>query len=211
MLRICCFLDRDLWHQPDCTGMNKCGYVTKRETVVHPRRWGFTETSLKDLRRLRMKIYEYSCTVELSAQVESFFSQNVLNPTLMNRGFAALLSHNHDFFTYPIRLPKLTLLDLSDFEQRWGELLSLLQAGDVVQIFNSSSILSRMIATVEQGCWSHSAIYTGEGTVLEAITSGVSERPLTMYKNRVIHLGVYRNLNLSNSKRQQASSGIVHR
>ncbi len=192
MGKACCFRDYDLWHRPDESGMNKVGYITSRNTVVYQVRLHFVEVPLRRLRRKRLDTFELKCSEERKAQVEAFFTMNVLNPGLMERGFSALTQGPHDFFDSPVRLPKLLPVSRAEHQERWDQLPQVLVAGDLVQVFNEKSLVSKVIAVLDHGSWSHSAMYTGDQTVTEAITSGISERPISVYKNPSIRLGVYR-------------------
>lgn len=195
MGKACCFRDHDLWHKPDDTGMNKVGYITSRDTMIYQLRWHFVEVSVSRLRRKRVDVFELRCSEERKAQIEAFFTMNVLNPDpeLMERGLRALVQGPHDLFDNPLRLPKLSPITKAEHEKRWNELPQVLVAGDCIQIFDERSVISKAIAAVDHGSWSHTSIYTGDQTVTEAITSGVSERPITVYKAPGIRLGVYRN------------------
>ena len=60
--------------------------------------------------------------------------------------------------------------------------------GDMLCVFDTKNVFSWVISKVDRGPWSHTAICTGEGTVLEAITTGVCERPLDVYATSIIAL-----------------------
>jgi cell wall-associated NlpC family hydrolase len=58
-----------------------------------------------------------------------------------------------------------------------------LQRGDGIFTFDTQSTLSHIITHFDQGTWSHSATYVGDGKVVEAIGEGVLERPIESYRN----------------------------
>jgi hypothetical protein len=89
-------------------------------------------------------------------------------------------------------LPILTPITPSEHETRWNTLLRTLQRGDFVFTLDTRSIASRLIAYLDQGTWSHVGTYTGEGRIIEAITSGVTERSIEAYHHHRYRLGVYR-------------------
>jgi len=72
------------------------------------------------------------------------------------------------------------------------ELENKVQPGDTIFIYDTSSIISNIIARFDNGSWSHVGIYVGEGKLCEAITSGVIKRSLSVYKKPNIRIGAYR-------------------
>lgn len=52
--------------------------------------------------------------------------------------------------------------------------------------------MSRLIAWVDNGSWSHAAVYAGEGRLLEMLTSGSCERPIAVYRSPNFRVGLYR-------------------
>ena len=58
--------------------------------------------------------------------------------------------------------------------------------------FDTKSVGSRLIAYLNQGTWSRVGICSGNGCVLEAITSGVTERSIEAYHHPRYRLGIYR-------------------
>lgn len=121
-----------------------------------------------------------------------FFTENVLNPRLMNLGLRTLTWGDLAFFDHPIRLPKLRPIDAQEHEKRWLHLLSCVRAGDTLEVLDESSVVSRLIAKIDIGTWSHTATYVGDGRVVEAITSGVAERSIGVYRMQQYRIGIYR-------------------
>lgn len=206
MGRACRFRDYDVWHRPDKSGMNKVGYITSGNTVIHQVRQHFVEIPFGQLSKKQPDLFEINCSEERKAQIEAFFTLNMPNPDLMQRGLQALLKGPHDFFENPVRLPKLFPISKAEHEKRWNELPHILIAGDCIQVFDENSFVSKIIAAVDHGCWSHSAVYTGDQTIIEAVTAGCSERPVSVYKDPRFRLGVYRHPNFSE---EQVRIGIA--
>lgn len=89
---------------------------------------------------------------------------------------------------------------------RWQELPNVLQELDLIQVFDETSWISQFIARFDRGSWSHSAMYAGAGTVIEAITSGVTARPLDVYRRPGVRAGVYRLVGATTQKADKAIS-----
>ncbi len=201
MGRICVFRDHDLWHRADSTGFNKVGYFRDTGQVVYPIRKHFVEAPFDRIRKRKHQLLDSAMPEEAQRRAEQFFSGNVLNRHLMQRGLRAFADGESGFFRNPIRLPRLKTISLQEHETRWHELMACLKGGDVIQVLDQKSLISRLIARVDQGVWSHTAMYSGNGTVLEAITSGVTERPIGVYENARYRIGVYRRDGLTEEAR----------
>jgi Permuted papain-like amidase enzyme, YaeF/YiiX, C92 family len=160
--------------------------------MVYQRGHNFVEVPLLRLRPKRIEAYGIKGSgTELDA-IEQFFTGNVLNTFLMNRGLYALAQGPRDLFASPVKLPILRPISESEWRLRWHELPNALQKLDTIQVFDGTSRISRFLAAVDRGSWSHTAMYSGDGTVIEAITSGVTERSLDVYRRPGVRIGVYR-------------------
>ena len=62
----------------------------------------------------------------------------------------------------------------------------------VIEVIDTKSLISRLIARFDHGTWSHIGGYSSDGTILEAISAGVVERDIEAYHNQKYRLGVYR-------------------
>lgn len=142
---------------------------------------------------------------DLEEKIETFFTENVLNSLLFQMGLKALaalissdskfLDDPHAFFQKPIYLPKLKPVEKESYETRWRECISLLMPGDIVSALDESSFISRLIARIDKGTWSHTAVYLGNGRIAEVITTGGIERNIEVYKDPKYRLGIYRHRN----------------
>ncbi len=144
------------------------------------------------MRGKELMVFKVQWPEDYEAGVETFFKHNVLNPELMRRGLASIFKRDFNFFRCPIRLPILTPISFEEHENRWSQMMMCIQPSDLVQVIDNSSVISRLIAKVDIGTWSHSACYAGRGMVLEAITSGVFTRSINVYRDMRYRLGVYR-------------------
>jgi hypothetical protein len=174
--------------------MNKVGYITNHETVIYPLRTRMIERSLKWIsHRSLFRIINVPKSPEMDERISRFFGENVPNPLLFNKAMRAVATPQGDaFFENPIKLPKLEPLSREERDVRWGALISSLKSGDLLQVFDSESKMSRLIARFDNGTWSHSATYIGDGRICEATTSGVVERGIESYAAEKFRVGIYR-------------------
>jgi hypothetical protein len=128
--------------------------------------------------------------------VEKFFADNFQTVDLFNVGLVSLHRGEFDYFANPIKLPRLDSIDVGQRNLRWNQLTLLIRKGDALFTFDTKSFFSKVITLVDNGPWSHTAICTGEGTVIEAITSGVQERALEVYAHPRYRVGLYRPIGL---------------
>lgn len=207
MIRTCTFLDHDLWFKADLTGHNKVGYLTADDVVVYPARRHWVRIPLQivatKMRGEKLMMFELQWPDGREPDVEAFFTKNVLNPELMRRGMNSIFKHDFDFFDNPIRLPVLSPIAAEEHENRWLQMIQYVKPCDVIQVIDQMSIISRLIVKLDIGTWSHSAIYVGDGNILEAITSGVVRRKITAYRNRRYRVGIYRIPGITEEQRFQ--------
>jgi hypothetical protein len=124
--------------------------------------------------------------------IETFFAQNRPNADLFFQGLNAFGRRDDAFFESPVRLPILQPISPGEFEKKWEQLLILVRPTDQIMVTDTSSLLSRAIASLDQGVWSHVGGYVGDGKIIEAILSGVVERPLNVYRSPQYRIGLYR-------------------
>jgi hypothetical protein len=186
------FRDFDPCYRVDATGYNKIGYVCNDRTVVYPRFCGITKSDLKQIakkkhRLIYMPFEQY--------HVKTGFRNNVGNIELFYIGINAIknaiINNDYSYFDNPIKLPLLSQISSEEFKFRWDQLSNLLLPGDILMTFDSRSVISRVIAMVDHGTWSHSALYIGDGRICEAITAGVVERSIDAYRFPRFRIGVY--------------------
>ena len=202
--RLMAFRDYDPWFKPDQTGFNKVGYVTSSETVIFPLRSRIKEKSIADIARYRHQILVRQFSPNDASNIEAFFTKNHRHFSLVNRGLKKLISTDAvSYFYNPIHLPLLPPISLEEVRNQWELLASNLQPCDYVAVFDTQSTISRLIAKFDQGPWSHVGIYLGDGKVCEAITSGVTQREIDVYRSPRYRVGIYRLKNLENSQKRK--------
>lgn len=103
------------------------------------------------------------------------------------------MQHNMKVFDDPYIMPKFRKYGSEEEHQKhWDRVYSKLQKSDLILTYNSKSLISKIIANIDKGSWSHSGIYFGNGEILEFISKGGVKRKIDVYRNKHIHLGIYR-------------------
>ena len=206
------FRDSDrVWHHVDETGFNKIGYITQRGTVVHPR-WnrGLTESPADRIRRLPHGLFQVALPSRaVEDRIEKFFTMNVSSIELFSCGITLLgRGDSLSFFDSPVRVPILEPISREEFEWRWAVFRSILQPADTIAVIDRESLVSRLIARIDHGTWSHVGGYSGDGTILEAIRQGVCERSIEVYHDPRYRIGVYRMRDLSSEAARRIVSNM---
>jgi hypothetical protein len=124
--------------------------------------------------------------------IEKFFTQNKPNTDLFFQGLNAIGRGDNAFFNFPIRLPILPLTTPQEFEERWERLEKIVRPADCIMTFDTTSYVSKAIAAIDRGIWSHVAGYAGDGNIFEVTTAGAVERPLRVYRLPRYRIGLYR-------------------
>jgi YD repeat-containing protein len=181
----------DPWHKTEASGFNKAGFVTNAGIVIYPRRSRIARTSLERISRKRHQLIDLS-TQPHAAAIETFLTSNVINNTLYLTGLHLIGDPLSPLWQHPIRIPILTPISPEERESRWQELIPQLEVGDGIFTVDTRSCGSRLIAYLDQGTWSHTATYSGDGNIIEATTGGVVERNIDAYRDPRYRIGAYR-------------------
>ena len=181
----------DPWHASDSSWFNGTGYVTGAGVVIYPRRSRIARTTIAAITRRRHQLTDLS-NYPHAAQIEAFFTSNVINNTLYVAAMQEIGNPASPFWDYPIKIPILNPISAEEHEARWVEGIRALEVGDAVFTMDTKSMISRAITYFDQGTWSHTATYVGDGRIVEAIGSGVVERSIEAYHSQRYRLGIYR-------------------
>jgi hypothetical protein len=185
------FADNDRSHKADQTGFNKIGYVTESQEVIYLWRNRVVQDRLSAIEKMPHKVFPLPDVFERN-NVEIFFSKNFPAVDLFNLGLSSILRNDVGYFSSPIKLPRLETIGKLARNDRWRALRSMAITGDLLFTFDTQSIFSKIISIIDRGPWSHCAMYTGDDTVIEALTSGVCERPIEVYADPKYRVGLYR-------------------
>lgn len=172
---------------------NKIGYVCRDGTVLYPYRWGMRAASLESITAHHKKcaLWEIPLPSLLDDNIEIFHTQNYPNPQLFFHAIRAL-KDDLGYFDHPIKLPRLAPISAVEFEARWATLESAIRAADSLFTIDTKSRVSRLIARLDGGPWSHVATFLGDGLLHEAVAPRVTLTPLSHYHDPRFRLGLYR-------------------
>ena len=185
------FRDGDQRH-PHEGEFNKAGYLIDRTRVLHLQGNRLVKTQIGRLKVFSPKVIAMSLDGAVGQAVHECLVAEPLDPRRFGYAMNALTALDWKYFTHPAPPLPAPALTLEEYWVRWDSFWALAKPADLVFTFDSSSRMSRIISWVDRGPWSHSAMYSGQGTVIEATTSGCVERPIDVYKRPQFRLGLYR-------------------
>ena len=186
------FLDAETSQAPDHSGANQVGIVDTQRQVLFCRARTVVARDLGSVRAhatqvLRLREPEYR------NRVLAYFNNHRGHYRLFLTGLRALQVGNLFLFDTPSPMPSArTFHSYKDFESSWDTLELSAQVGDAIFTFDRRSTISRIIAWIDQGAWSHVAVYVGDGLIQEAVAAGVVRRELRTYRDARFHVGLYR-------------------
>jgi hypothetical protein len=195
----------DPWHREVSTGFDKTGYVTSDGMVLHPRRSRIAHTPLRRIEKWPHQFLDLP-NLPHAELIETFFTKNVINNTFYVLALQQLPNEQSPFWKSPIKMPILEPITPAEHEARWRRMRDALQRGDGIFTFDAKSTASKIIAYLDQGTWSHVGTYSGNGNVLEVMSSGVAERTIEAYHDPRYRLGAYR---LPHASAQQIDTMIA--
>jgi hypothetical protein len=135
----------------------------------------------------------------LLPNISEYFKASRHNYRLFRLGIRALALCNFDVFKTQVIMPYFNEHDKEiDHENAWNRVISKLQISDLIFTVDSKSILSRIIAAVDEGSWSHCGIYIGNNEIFEVTSKGAFTRAINVYNKKNIHLGIYRHYEMIN-------------
>jgi len=206
------FLDDKTPMPPDSSGCNQVGVVLPNGKVLFFRRNRLREIEVENVAKGAKKLISQR-EPSLLQKIAEYFDTNKKNYFLFRLGMSAIREGKGEIFKSPNIMPVFDYnLSNDEYEKRWNNFLEILELGDFVFTFNKNSIISRFIARLDKGSWSHCGIYSDNGNILESIASGVTKRKIEVYKERYIHIGCYRFFNESTAaakKRVQIASSFI--
>ena len=103
---------RDPWHPTDSSGFNGTGYVTDAGVIIYPRRSRIARTTIEAVRRRHHRLIDLSKHPR-AAQIETFFTNNVINNTLYVAAMQEVGNLDSLFWDNPIKILLLRLLGRS--------------------------------------------------------------------------------------------------
>jgi hypothetical protein len=184
---------------------NKIGYVTKSGWVIYPLGCGLGKSRITTIEKRDHRIVPLPFE-ENSDKVEQLFTENKSNHKLFFQGIYTICNRDVLLFNNPIKLPIFAKLSAEEFDIKWEQLILLLRPTDTIMTFDTLSIISKTIAAIDHGVWSHTAGSIGGGKIVEATIYGVVERPISVYRSRRFRIGLYRSKHYNeNDQKAQAN------
>lgn len=213
------FHDRKSMLMIDETGFNQIGVLSEDKNIIFCRNGKMLDIPFKKLGYVTGITTGSIFHIEediLRNNALKYFKKNKYNPYLFLLGLRKLHNINNDpcFFDSDILMPKLKPLTSTEHEKAWQRVTSKLQPADLIFTFTRNSIISTCIAKIDNGCWSHTGVYLGDGYISEMIASGAVKRKLDVYRNHKIHIGIYRRRNIDDTSRKDIvmfAMNISHR
>lgn len=191
------FHDDDSKLQPDETGCNQIGILMDNSKILFCRNRKLIKADTNKISASKMLLYPFK-DEEISLGIFKYFQERVKDYRLFNYGLTQIKSNHFEFLYSQDILPILRKwISSADYENAWINLVSKMQKGDLICVFNEKSIISKCISVIDKGPWSHCAMYIGNGEISEAITTGVVRRIIDVYKNKYIHIGLYRTFDIT--------------
>lgn len=203
------FLDKKTKQPPDESGCNQIGVLLTNRKILFVRNRRVKELGLAQLNSSRALALPFK-SAEFAKSFLEYFETNKGNSHLFTAGLKALNAKNDAFFSSPIIMPQLKKYDSDEaYEEAWNNLLPQMQKADLVCTFNEKSLISRFIASLDKGIWSHSALYMGDGQISEAIAQGLVIGDIATYKSKDVHIGIYRHFEMTPQRAEAVIQGAL--
>ena len=172
-------------------GYTKVGILTKDGLVRYKQFRSIATCSILDVRSKPHKILEPPAPFD-QGRVWQYLNHNYRSSFLHDAATHAIATNNTAFFDEPTRLPIHERITTDEHQRRCEVLKNEAKASDILFTFNPSSRMSRLIAWVDCGTWSHTATLLSSTSLCEAIPAGVRNINLEHYLRPPFRLGLFR-------------------
>jgi|GEM_PF-2668523 hypothetical protein len=190
------FNDPHTRRKPDRSGFNQYGIFLRNGNVLFNRpRWYGRKGKMFELPPAMLgKEIKVACSQDISFRSKFciYFEMNRDNYRLFDLGISKLTSNEFSFFDYPEIMPNWKEKQFDDNKEKWERLYSVIKPGDLFTAFDPQSLVSRLIAWVDDGSWSHCGLCLGGSQVSEVTSKGRIISDLEDYRKKRVHVGVYR-------------------
>lgn len=200
------FLNTRDTNPENATGCNHIGIILQDDSVVFCRRRRATSLSVSKLRLSTPRMHLLKPKdAAVRNSILRYFNLHRNNPRLLELGFISLSSPTLKVLDSVEIMPNVREpLSAQEHERAWQRVTSRLEPMDFIFTYDTTSFVSRIIAWIDSGSWSHVGVYVGDGQIVEAISSGVIRRSLDVYRTSKIRLGVYRVVSVNEEGKQKA-------
>jgi hypothetical protein len=175
------------------TRYNQIGIFVTEKNILFRRKRKIISINMDQLKGTEVLIVAPS-QPEVVPKIAKFFNTAKGNYRLFNMGLNILKLERFGVFCSWENIMPTFNNDLTDeeYEKAWDRVTSKLRKYDQIFTFNSKSFISKTIAWIDKGSWSHCGVYSGNHEIFEVTWKGMFTRNLDIYKKKYIHLGVYR-------------------
>ena len=174
------------------TGCNQIGIFFTNEDILFCRNRKLIKLKLTQLTNTKVIIARCGDNSQRD-DINNYLLKIGNNYRLFKLAVRAIQQRNLLALKEPFIMPTFSkITSLGEYENKWNSVISKLQEHDTFFTFDENSYLSKFIAKIDHGSWSHCGIYLGGGIITEVIKHGVVNRQLDIYKQKNIHFGIYR-------------------
>jgi len=205
------FYDKKDKTKPDETGFNKIGVFIDNETIIYYSNGMLRTVSIDKLKKHTEKInimipdknFDYDGVV-------AYFKNNSYNINLFNLGLFAADKNIPEILHSGQMIPtKFIDYSTEDYERAWSTLYSKIEPCDLIFVRNRNSIVSKFIAKIDNGFWSHVATYMGFNYIHDTCPPQTRIRSLAYYKKNKFSIGVYRPIGITSLQKAEMLAFLV--
>lgn len=197
----------DLSRNPVDGGYNQWAFVVDDQQALFSRLFVHS-IKLRDLRKNLNAVVIRRIPEGLAPMIANFLLRHRWRPALFKAAINFLQCTNYMPFIEGQFFPDDVSYDTDDqYERAWQRMVASLQPHDPIFTFDRTSHLSKLIAMVTHGPFSHVATYKEDGNIWEIVTSGARIVPLDTYKDRHRYrVAAYRHLGFEPTSREQQAA-----
>jgi hypothetical protein len=197
------FYDRFSSH-PLSGGCNQWAFVVDDKRALFSRAIVHS-ISLSKLRKKPNAIAIRRIPEDFAAVVAQFLIRYRWRPPLFKAAINHLQCTNYTpFLTGKFFPDDVSYASDEEYEAAWQKMVASLQPHDAIFTYDRTHPMSKVIAKVTHGPFSHVATYIGDGKIWEIVTSGARIAPLETYKDRHHYrVAAYRHYGFEETPRDQ--------
>lgn len=190
------FNDPRTRRKADESGYNQYGvFLSNGKVIFRKPNWLGNKGKTRELSpEMLGDVIKVSCHPDISFVKKfcTYFEINRHNYNLFKLGMKKLTSNELIFFDCPEIMPEWDEIKFDNNKERWQGMYQIIKPGDVFFTFDPRSMISKLIAHLDGGSWSHVGRCLGGGLISEATTKGRIINDFEYYRKRKIHVGIYR-------------------
>jgi hypothetical protein len=186
------FHEKGSQYPVDESGCNQWAFVVDEKEALYVR-GRVRSIPLSKVHKLENAIVVHRIPEPLAKFVAPMLLRYRWRPSMFQVAINHLQGNNYAPFIYRDFFPPEPNYESDEeYELAWDHMVSMLEPRDAIFTFDRRSPISKLIAKVTHGPFSHCAVYAGDGTISEIVTSGTRMVPIETYKGRHYRLAVFR-------------------